>query len=58
LVGGELRLQRRRQLEITARRIPIRLLFPLALGVLPAFVLLTVVPLLVTSLEGLSLPGV
>jgi hypothetical protein len=34
------------------------LLFPLALGVLPAFVLLTVVPLLVTSLEGLSLPGV
>jgi tight adherence protein C len=58
LVGSELRLQRRRQLEITARRIPVRLLFPLALGVLPAFVLLTVVPLLVTSLEELSLPGV
>lgn len=58
LLGSELRLQRRRQLEIEARRIPVRLLFPLALGVLPAFVLLTVVPLVVTSLEGLSLPGV
>jgi tight adherence protein C len=57
LLGSELRLQRRRQLEVAARRIPVRLLFPLALGVLPAFVLLTVVPLVVMSLEGLSFPG-
>lgn len=56
-LGNELRLQRRRQLQVAARRVPVRLLFPLALGVLPAFVLLTVVPLMVTSLEGLSLPG-
>ena len=36
---------------------PVRLLFPLVVGVLPAFVLLTVVPLLVSSLQAVRSPG-
>jgi tight adherence protein C len=56
-VGAELRLQRRRQLESAARRLPVKLLLPLVVGVLPAFVLLVVVPLLVSSLDGVSLTG-
>jgi tight adherence protein C len=57
LAAQDLRLKRRRQLEQAARRLPVRLLFPLAFGVLPAFVLLTVVPLVATSVSGLSLAG-
>ena len=45
------RAERRRQAEAAARRIPLRLLFPLTLCVLPAFVLLTIVPTVVQSLE-------
>ena len=56
-LGGELRLQRRRQLETAARRLPVMLLFPLVAGVLPAFVCLAVVPLVASSLQGLSLGG-
>ena len=56
-LGAELRLQRRRQLEQAARQVPVHLLFPLTLGVLPAFVLLAVVPLAATALDGLVLPG-
>lgn len=51
----ELRLASRRRVEEEARRIPVRLLGPLVLCVLPAFALLTVVPLLVASLEALPL---
>ena len=54
-LGGELRLQRRRQLETAARRLPVMLLFPLVAGVLPAFVCLAVVPVVASSLHGLSL---
>ena len=43
--------ERRRQAEAAARRVPLRLLFPLTLCVLPAFVLLTIVPAVVQSLE-------
>ena len=57
LLGAELRLQRRRQLERAARRIPVRLLFPLTLGVLPAFVLLAIVPMAATAVDGVVLPG-
>jgi tight adherence protein C len=57
VLGAELRLQRRRQLEQTARRIPVRLLFPLTLGVLPAFILLAIVPMAATALDGVVLPG-
>ena len=51
--GLELRLDRRRQAELDARRVPVRLLGPLVACVLPAFALLTVVPLLAASLEAL-----
>lgn len=49
----ELRLDRRRAAELEARRVPVRLLGPLVTCVLPAFVLLTVLPLLAASLEAL-----
>lgn len=45
------RAERRRQAEAAARRVPLRLLFPLTLCVLPAFVLLTIVPTVAQSLE-------
>lgn len=49
----ELRLDRRRRAEESARRVPVRMLGPLVTCVLPAFALLTVVPLLAASLRGL-----
>lgn len=49
----ELRLDRRRHAEQQARRVPVRLLGPLVACVLPAFALLTVVPLLAASLRSL-----
>jgi tight adherence protein C len=52
-LSSEARARRRRQAEAEARRIPVRLLFPLVLCTLPAFALLTVVPLLAGSLGGL-----
>jgi hypothetical protein len=54
-VGIEARSRRRRRAEETARRLPVTLLFPLVLTTFPAFVLLTVVPLLAGSLGSLSL---
>lgn len=45
---------RRRRAEEAARTVPVRLLFPLVLCVLPAFVLLTVVPLLAGTLQSLT----
>jgi tight adherence protein C len=53
-VGIESRLRRRRQAEEAARRLPVTLLFPLVLTTLPAFALLTVVPLLAGSFGSLS----
>lgn len=52
-LGAELRLDRRRHAEQAARRVPVRLLGPLVACVLPAFALLTVVPLLAASLRAL-----
>ncbi|HEX6418626.1 MAG TPA: type II secretion system F family protein [Acidimicrobiales bacterium] len=54
-VAIEARAARRRRAEEAARRLPVVLLFPLILTTLPAFVLLTVVPLLAGSLGSLSL---
>lgn len=51
----EARARRRRAAEEAARRLPVTLLFPLVLCVLPAFGLLTVVPLLAGSLQSLHL---
>ena len=55
--AAEARRARRRAVEIEVRRLPVLLLAPLIVCVLPAFVLLTLVPLLLGSLEGLQLPG-
>jgi tight adherence protein C len=53
-VAAEVRARRRREAEEAARRVPVRMLFPLVACTLPAFVLLTVVPLLVTGLRDLT----
>jgi tight adherence protein C len=52
-VAIEYRLRRRRRAEEAARRLPVSLLFPLVFATLPAFVLLTIVPLLAGSFQML-----
>ena len=52
-LAAEQRTALRRQAEAHARRVPVRLLFPLVFLVLPAFVLLTVVPGLAAGLGRL-----
>jgi hypothetical protein len=52
-LAAEQRTALRRQAETHARRVPVRLLFPLVFLVLPAFVLLTVVPGLAAGLGRL-----
>jgi tight adherence protein C len=54
-VATDVRLRHRRAAEEAARRVPVRLLFPLVACTLPAFVALSVVPLLVVGLESLDL---
>lgn len=54
-VAAEVRTQRRRAAEERARKVSVRLLFPLVCCVLPAFALLTVVPLLAGALRGIVL---
>jgi len=56
-VGDEARRRRRVEAEDRARRVPVAMLFPLIVCVLPAFALLTVVPLLVGTLSELQIPG-
>ncbi|GIU86215.1 MAG: hypothetical protein KatS3mg009_0730 [Acidimicrobiia bacterium] len=48
-VAAEVRADVRRRAEARARTVPVRLLFPLVFCVLPAFVLLTVVPALLAG---------
>lgn len=52
-LSAELRLDRRRHAEESARRVPVRLLGPLVACTLPAFAVLTVVPLVAASLHAL-----
>jgi pilus assembly protein TadC len=55
-LADEARAQRRRNADIAARQLPIRLSFPLVLLTLPSYVLLTIVPLMagtISSLHGL-----
>lgn len=52
--SDELRAARRRRAEEAARRVPVRLLLPLCGCILPAFVLLTFVPLLAGSVTSLD----
>lgn len=54
-LAAEARADRRRRAEEAARRVPVRLLFPLVLLVLPAFALLTVAPLVAGGLGSLRL---
>jgi tight adherence protein C len=54
-LAGEARLDRRRRAEEAARRVPVKLLFPLVLCILPAFGALTVAPLLAGALGSLRL---
>ncbi len=53
-LAAELRVDRRRRAEEAIRRVPVKLLFPLVLCTLPAFALLTVVPLLGGALGSLQ----
>lgn len=53
-VAQSLRHDRRRRAEETARRVPVLLLFPLVTCILPAFILLTVVPLVAGSWSSLA----
>ncbi len=55
--GQEARRRRRVQAEERARKVPVAMLFPLVLCVLPAFALLSIVPLLLGTLADLELPG-
>lgn len=55
--GDEARRGRRVAAEERARRIPVAMLFPLVVCVLPAFALLTVVPLLIGTFSNLQLPS-
>jgi len=52
-LADEVRRDRRRTAEETARRIPVKLLFPLVGCTLPAFALLTVAPLIAGALRSL-----
>ena len=53
--SAELRADSRRRAEIRARKVPVRMLFPLALCILPAFVLLSVAPMVLDALDDLQL---
>ena len=52
--AADLRLGHRRTREAEIAALPIRLLFPLVVCILPAFVLLTLVPVLIGSLRDVS----
>lgn len=54
-LAAEARQDRRRRAEEHARRVPVKLLFPLVLCALPGFGLLTVAPLLAGALDALRL---
>ena len=54
-LAAELRTARRQRAEAAARRVPVKLLFPLVGCVLPAFALLTVAPLLAGAARSLGL---
>ena len=51
-VGRELRADLRRRAEARARTVPVRLCFPLVGCILPAFALLTIVPVVLDGLHG------
>lgn len=54
-ISVDTRSDRRRRAEAQARRLPVTLLFPLVTCVLPAFLLLTVVPVVADTISSLDL---
>jgi tight adherence protein C len=54
LAGRDLRQVRRHRAEEAIRRVPVKLVFPLVCCTLPAFGVLTILPLLVASLRHLA----
>ena len=54
-LADDVRQNSQRQAEIRARKVPVRLLVPLALGTLPAFVLLILVPVVAQAVSSLRL---
>jgi hypothetical protein len=52
--AGDIRLAQRRAREADIAALPVRMLFPLVVCILPAFVLLTLVPVLADSIDGIS----
>ena len=50
----EVRARQRRRAEEQARRAPVKILFPLVCLILPAFIFLTVVPLLLSTFSSLG----
>ena len=54
-LADDVRRDRRRRAEEAARRVPVKLLFPLVTCTLPAFALLTVAPLIAGTLGSLRL---
>jgi tight adherence protein C len=55
LIAVEARRERRRHAEEMARRLPVRLCFPLVACILPAFVLLAIAPLVAGALRSLRI---
>jgi tight adherence protein C len=53
LLAHDARRERRRQAEEAARTLPVKLCFPLVCCVLPAFVLLTIAPLVAGAVQSL-----
>jgi pilus assembly protein TadC len=52
-IADDARLHRRRRAESAARELPVRLALPLVLCTLPAFVLVSIAPLLIGALSSL-----
>lgn len=53
-LASDIRIRSRNQVEEAARRAPVKMLFPLVLLILPAFILLTIVPLLIGTFRTLG----
>ena len=51
------RALRRRNAEVSARQLPVRLSFPLVCCTLPSFLLLTIAPLIAGALSSISVSG-